>query len=657
MNSYLLKKLLFCVFFLYLSFSAIGQIMNVDSLKQVLASTKNSKIKIATLTQLSDYYGETNINVGMNYSKLLLSEARKVNDKSAEGYALSNMGDSFMRKGNDMQALALSFKALRIFEAIKDSVHIANTYNALGNIYRDSNPILSYHYYTKCRILSAKINDPLDLYFSCMNLSGYFSYTTKKDSALYYAKLALDVQQKNHVNYSRSYVLAGLGLIYADMHKQKEADKTFQAALHLAARTGDPKLFNVQLSYAKYLLKYKNEPDSSLIYANRVEKYLSKAPPLGVSNQLYKLLAELHQRKGQFEQAFKYQSLGIKTNDNLNNIAQSHQIANLTFNEKQRHSNILNTAIAYKNKLWLYGAILGFVIVLIVVVFLIRNNKKQQLANTLLENQKQQIQHTFQELKATQSQLIQSEKMASLGELTAGIAHEIQNPLNFVNNFSEVSIELISEMKEELAKSNTTEAIVLAEDIALNLQKINHHGKRADSIVKGMLQHSRSGTGQKEPTNINTLANEFLHLAYHGLRAKDKEFNADLVTHFDETLPKINVVPQDMGRVLLNLFTNAFYATNQRQKMHEPNYKPIVEVSSIQKGNTIEIIVKDNGIGIPEAIKDKILQPFFTTKPTGEGTGLGLSLSYDIIVKGHNGALKIASSENKGSTFTIQIPS
>lgn len=293
--------------------------------------------------------------------------------------------------------------------------------------------------------------------------------------------------------------------------------------------------------------------------------------------------------------------------------------------------------------------------------------EKEEERNRLIALQKQELEQLVKErtaeltqsladLKLTQSQLIQSEKMASLGELTAGIAHEIQNPLNFVNNFSDVSIELLDEMSEELDKGDTDEAKAIAGDIKQNLEKIAHHGRRADGIVKGMLQHSRASTGQKEPTDINVLADEYLRLAYHGLRAKDKSFNAELVTHFSENLPKINIIPQDVGRVLLNLFTNAFYATQQKQKHSDANYKPKVEVVTTQHDNSVEIVVKDNGTGIPNAIRDKILQPFFTTKPTGEGTGLGLSLSYDIVVKGHNGTIAIDSTENEGAVFKINLP-
>ena len=273
-----------------------------------------------------------------------------------------------------------------------------------------------------------------------------------------------------------------------------------------------------------------------------------------------------------------------------------------------------------------------------------------------LTNQKNELEKALTQLQATQQQLIQSEKLASLGELTAGIAHEIQNPLNFVNNFSEVSIELIDEMEEELEKGDKEEAAAIAADLKANLSKIIHHGKRADGIVKGMLQHSRASSTVKEPTDINKLADEYFRLAYHGLRAKDKSFNAELVTHFGENLPTVNIVPQDVGRVLLNLFNNAFYAVHQKQKDHPEGYKPTVTVSTQAKDGQVVITVHDNGSGIPDSVKDKIMQPFFTTKPTGEGTGLGLSLSYDIIVKGHNGKIDVKSEENSYTEFVISIP-
>ncbi|MCB0716620.1 MAG: two-component sensor histidine kinase [Chitinophagaceae bacterium] len=307
----------------------------------------------------------------------------------------------------------------------------------------------------------------------------------------------------------------------------------------------------------------------------------------------------------------------------------------------------------YQNRLVKYGLLAGLAVFLLVAFVLLRNNKQKQKTNKVL-------QQTLIDLKSTQSQLIQSEKMASLGELTAGIAHEIQNPLNFVNNFSELNKEMIAELKEEIEKGNYDEVKIIANDIESNEEKINHHGKRADAIVKGMLQHSRTSSGQKEPTDINALCDEYLRLSYHGLRAKDKSFNANFETDFDTSIEKINIVPQDMGRVILNLINNAFYAVSERKKLSADSYQPLVSIKTRKLNDKIEIHVADNGGGIPDAIKEKIFQPFFTTKPTGSGTGLGLSLSYDI-VKAHGGEIKVESrfgeeTAQAGTTFIIQLP-
>ena len=279
---------------------------------------------------------------------------------------------------------------------------------------------------------------------------------------------------------------------------------------------------------------------------------------------------------------------------------------------------------------------------------------QQKILQEEVNRQTAEIRTTLHNLKSTQSQLIQSEKMASLGELTAGIAHEIQNPLNFVNNFSDVNSELIDEAKQEMDKGNTKEAKTILDDLKENELKINHHGKRADAIVKNMLQHSRASSGKKEPTDINALAEEYLRLSYHGLRAKDKSFNAITKTDFDTSIGKINIIPQDIGRVVLNLINNAFYAVDEKKRQNQNGYEPTVLVSTKKLNGKVEIIIKDNGNGIPQKVLDKIFQPFFTTKPTGQGTGLGLSLSYDI-VKAHGGELKVETKESEGCEFKIVL--
>ena len=374
------------------------------------------------------------------------------------------------------------------------------------------------------------------------------------------------------------------------------------------------------------------------------------------------LLSEVYEETGQFKKAFDYLKkyrifIKEKEEQDIANLATNLAIENFTQKNEQEKAAFEKEKLIkeHENKnqrWWLFTIAAALLSSFVFLYFLYRNNQNKQKANAILEN-------TLSKLKATQNQLIQKEKLASLGELTAGIAHEIQNPLNFVNNFSELSVDLVKDLKDELKKPDKDETYIgeLFEDLSQNQEKINHHGKRASSIVKGMLEHSRSSTGVKEPTDINKLADEYLRLSYHGLRAKDNSFNADYSTDFDENLPKIEVIPQDIGRVLLNLMNNAFYAVNEKMKQNTEGvlYNPTVSVSTQQLDNQIIIKVKDNGVGMNEATKAKIFQPFFTTKPTGEGTGLGLSLAYDIVTKGHGGTLEVESTEGVGTTFTIKI--
>ena len=307
---------------------------------------------------------------------------------------------------------------------------------------------------------------------------------------------------------------------------------------------------------------------------------------------------------------------------------------------------------------WAYLLYLAFFSTIISLIVRVRSQwlkNENKILEEKVNTRTSELKHKIDELKSTQSQLVQSEKMASLGELTAGIAHEIQNPLNFVNNFSEVSAELIDEMNNELAKGDIEEAKAIALDVKQNLEKINHHGKRADAIVKGMLQHSRSNSGAKEPTHLNALCDEYLRLSYHGLRAKDKTFNATMKTDFDTSIGKINIIPQDFGRVILNLLNNAFYAVNEKSHLNIDGYEPTVSISTKREKEKIIIIVIDNGNGMTNEILDKVFQPFFTTKPTGKGTGLGLSMSYDIVTKGHNGELKVETKMGEQTKFIITL--
>jgi two-component system, NtrC family, sensor kinase len=404
---------------------------------------------------------------------------------------------------------------------------------------------------------------------------------------------------------------------YYRLISDQKAASTYLQIAYKKAVTENADLF--RLKYLKELASFyeKQQPVLSMQYIN---KYFELEDTLEKGNQKFKVAQyEIEQKEAEQTQS-------------INALKQEKAVQEATLSQR-------NTIM------WI--SLFALFLIATSMIFLYRQ---------FILNRK-----TLKSLRKTQRQLILAEKMASLGELTAGIAHEIQNPLNFVNNFSEVSNELIEEMNEELGKGDIEEAKSIAADIKQNLEKINHHGKRADAIVKGMLQHSRSSNGVKEPTDINALADEYLRLAYHGLRAKDKSFNATLKTDFDESIGRIDVIPQDIGRVILNLITNAFYVVDEKKKSQPEGYEPTVTVSTDAvipppggpKG--VKISVKDNGNGIPQKILDKIFQPFFTTKPTGQGTGLGLSLAYDI-VKAHGGELKVETKEGEGSEFIMQLP-
>ena len=397
-----------------------------------------------------------------------------------------------------------------------------------------------------------------------------------------------------------------------------------------------------------------NQRDSAIYYAKqglKLGEMLSYRSRILIASSL---LAELYAEKDPKE-AVKYYQIASAAKDSLYGVRKVQQLQSATMLEQERQTEMEAARLASTNRMRQWALLGGVGAFLAIALILYRNNRQKQNTNKILEG-------TLANLKAAQSQLIHQEKMASLGELTAGVAHEIQNPLNFVNNFSEVNNELIEEVKSNAAslhggqksKLKSEELEELLNDIYQNNEKISHHGKRADAIVKGMLQHSRSSSGQKEATDINALCDEYLRLGYHGLRAKDKTFNAKCETHFDKNVGTVNVIPQDIGRVILNLINNAFYSVNERRNSATNGYEPTVLVSTSKVNDQVEITVKDNGTGIPQKVLDKIFQPFFTTKPTGQGTGLGLSLSYDIVMA-HGGKLIVETKEGEGSEFIIRL--
>jgi len=651
---------LFLCFTLNITFS-IAQNSSSDSLKFLLHTASNDAIKLDIIEKLADIYRNSNWDSVVVYSEKMLELGIKQNNEALIAESKASLGEAYYNRGNYSKALGLAFQYLQFIESTNQNEALANGLNTIGNIYKgQQNYNKAKHYYRRCEKLAASINDTTDLIYAYGNLAYVYEQLNESDSSVYYAKKFIAAPRVTGYNVSNIYTV--LGDVYFKTNDRKLAQYYYNMAIQSARQSLNLRdLSEVSLTLGQYFRKI-NKVDSSIFYAKEALYYGRR---VSYNKSVYEssdLLFRLYEDLQISDSAFNYLKIASNTKDELYNVTNFQEIENITASEEGRHKEIAEAKAAYQNKLRFL--LLGFLLLIfLVAVFLLwLNNKNKQKAYALLqvqkketESQKEVAEEALMHLKSTQSQLIQSEKMASLGELTAGIAHEIQNPLNFVNNFSEVSNELIDEMKEELSKGNYDDAKDIADDVKQNLEKINHHGKRAGDIVKGMLQHSRNTSNTtKEPTDINKLADEYLRLAYHGLRAKDKSFNATMKTDFDETIGNINIIPQDIGRVILNLITNAFYAVDEKKKSGMEGYEPTVSVTTKKEGDRVFVSVKDNGNGIPQKILDKIFQPFFTTKPTGQGTGLGLSLSYDI-VKAHGGELKVETLEGEGSTFIIQI--
>ncbi|MFT7282333.1 MAG: two-component system NtrC family sensor kinase, partial [Cyclobacteriaceae bacterium] len=483
------------------------------------------------------------------------------------------------------------------------------------------------------------------------NMAQYFLLVNQPDSALFYANELAQTKTRLDGITNYDFVEATLkGYAYAQLNNPKKSDENFKKALLLS---------NSVESSSTSLLFY-NSYIPFLFDNDRIEeaRFLAKNLfKLGIKNKNNNIklvaagfLRQVFDAMHQIDSAYYYSQQEAVINAEIFSQNNVNRIQALAFNDQLRKIEEKSKEDSYQNRLRI-NAFLGSTFTLIVIAFfLFRNNRHKSKS-------KLKIEKAYDQLKSTQAQLIHSEKLASLGELTAGIAHEIQNPLNFVNNFSDLNKELLDELKDAVAKNDQEEVDALIKDLGDNESKINRHGRRAEAIVKSMLQHSRTGSGEKELTDINLLADEYLRLSYHGLRAKIAGFNADFKTDLDPDLPKINVVPQDIGRVLLNLINNAFQAVHEKSMKAESRYKPTVTLTTELTANgQLQIAIIDNGPGIPDSIKDKIFQPFFTTKPTGEGTGLGLSMSYDIVTKGHGGDLKVNTLKEEGSEFIIYLP-
>ena len=679
---------LFCLSNLALNAQLTAELFDLQSLKTRLASTSNDTLRIAMLDSLSLGFSEVDSDSSLYYAEQEINLSRKLRYRLSEAFAMNNKGYALLNMGNYPNALRVLLAGLQIaedkqsenrliplkyrtIEGVNALTETPEKYRLqiagwlhfnLGVLYENANNMeKEMFHYSRALQLGEQINNLSLVGLANMNLGRLYLSLNKQDSALIAEKKAYDISVKlGTVDYSGS-VLLNMGRVFLAQGDKQKAIEYIQKAIEVSSKQ---KYLRGVVAGNLLMSNIKNkqgETDSGYYYARSA---LQTADQLGLPDLLlrsYTAMANFYKQMNNNDSIVKYQGLIISIKDSLFNSKQARQFQNIDFDEAQRQQELEATRKDYSNRLQKYALIAGLAVFLLIALILWRNNFNKQKAYQQLKKQKEEtdfqknkVEKTLEELKITQAQLIQSEKMASLGELTAGIAHEIQNPLNFVNNFSEVNEELLKELNTEADKGNLEEVKAIAKDITFNSEKINHHGRRADAIVKGMLQHSRSNSGQKEPADINALADEYLRLSYHGLRAKDKSFNATIKTDFDESIGILNIIPQDIGRVVLNLINNAFYAVNEKQKQHLNGYEPTVSVSTKKNNGKVEIKVSDNGNGIPPNVLDKIFQPFFTTKPTGQGTGLGLSLSYDI-VKAHGGELKVDTKEGEGSEFIIVL--
>ncbi len=689
------QLILFLLLLLPVFVEAQPQQGKLDSLHLALQNAANDTIRMDAYGQLGYYYQLINTDSSNFYLAKSLSIARKLKLKLYEAGVLHHQGN-MLASTNYPQALQILLQALKI---TADPASEKNSWNLLVGKTPHTQRLnsLGYTHFNLARLYSntgdteKQISNLLQtkrlaefVHDADLNLLAnfrlgdvYFSKLNKLDSALYFEQRALSFYSKSANKTLVGWVFNTLGRIYQKKGNFNLSKEALQKGLKLMQEQNNRAAVGVLSLSLSSLYKTIAKPDSCLLYANiALETYKLFNDQMGIANA-YSSISSAYVEQKKTDSAFAYLQLATALHDSLNNVERKNLLAyqNVGFDEQMRLKNLEAEKIQTQNKIKTYTMLAGIAVFMAIAFLLYRNNRNRKKANELLQQQKEEIatqkenvEQSLVELKSTQAQLIQSEKMASLGELTAGIAHEIQNPLNFVNNFSDVNKEMLEELKAERLKPTAERDDQLQEeiinDVINNEEKINHHGKRADAIVKGMLQHSRTSAGQKEPTDINALCDEYLRLSYHGLRAKDKTFNADFKTDFDDTIGKINIVPQDIGRVLLNLYNNAFYAINEKKKTAGEDYKPLVSIET-KKINArpddtvgrdkVEIKVSDNGNGIPKNIVDKIFQPFFTTKPTGQGTGLGLSLSYDII-KAHFGEITVNIREGGGTEFTITLP-
>ncbi|AEE48874.1 ATP-binding region ATPase domain protein [Haliscomenobacter hydrossis DSM 1100] len=604
---------------------------------------------------IHEYYGIIYRSFG-NYAASLeelykaLTLSREANFQEEETLSLYHLSITYKYLGDLNNALEHALQGLPIARAIQEIMPESYHLNCIGGVYAEMGRFEeALDYYQQSLVLRQTIGDLWGVAGCYDNLGNIYLQQGKYQEALDHCLQSLAITEKTGDQKGRGNTLFNTGRIYAEWQDYANALHYLQRSLQIREAVGDKKGRAEIYCFLGALYEGSAFAQANLQQSLEcLQQALTLAEEIQAKDILYKIhhnLSKTYKHAGDLALALLHYEKYAELEKEVNNETVQQRILNMQITHQVAQSQKESE------------------------IFRLKNVELAQLVEEV-NQQKAQIEQALEHLKATQAQLIQSEKLASLGELTAGIAHEIQNPLNFVNNFSELNTELIDELTEELEQGNKDDAITIAKNIKGNEQKIAHHGQRASSIVKGMLEHSRTNTGVKEPTDLNALADEYLRLAYHGLRAKDNSFNATMETHFDPDLPLVSVIPQDIGRVLLNLINNAFYAVAERSRSTvqqrasvgvtsshaDTMYQPTITVSTQKIDRQILIKVKDNGNGIPEAIKDKIFQPFFTTKPTGQGTGLGLSLSYDIVVKGHGGTLEVESAQSQSTEFLIKFP-
>ena len=640
--------------------------MNEDSLLMVLKKEKDTTA-VRVLLQLSGSHFFKQPATSVSFAKAAIDSSRRMKYELGIIESLEYAGEASRLVGDYVGGLKMLYEANHLSAKSGNKEWEANSAGSIGRNYFELDHFEQSFKYLKQAIAIRKTlpYDPHEM-LDILYIARAYIATQKYDSAYYLLKYATQkapleqTAPRRTVRWKMLYHLT-FGDYYDHIEQKDSAYFHFKAALKTAANNQYVVPNHVSLTAARLstLFTLRNQVDSSLYFARlgfTIGRFSKLNPRI---LQTSRQLADLHRKMGNADSLVYYQDIAIAVNDSIFGAEKTNELQLIELEERERIYEIQQAEERYQNNIRLIGLISITAIILVASLLLFRSNRIKQKINLVL-------QQTLNELKATQSQLVQSEKMASLGELTAGIAHEIQNPLNFVNNFSELNRELIDELDQN-AKDGKIEAVQrLVRDIKENEVKIEHHGKRADAIVKSMLQHSRTSSGKKEPTDINSLADEYIRLAYHGYRAKDKSFNTipiniGIETEFDPNLKMIHAIPEDIGRVILNLVNNAFYAVGEKSKTSSQGYTPTVKISTRMIADKIEIRISDNGQGMSETTKGKIFQPFFTTKPTGQGTGLGLSLSYDI-VKAHGGTLGVnsppvgrAGKEGEGSEFVIHL--